>query len=442
MDVWSIPVGDPHSLYRPLLRRAFIGNQVMARLVEDVIMGNGSQAAELPPAVASYLGDIGFLDPDPPPPSPPGNNYQPTHAVLLLTNRCNLRCIYCYANAGEGPDQEISVELARAAIDIVHRNARERGHTQFTLTFHGGGEPVLAWNTLCQAIQSARSKDLSCYISLVSNGLWTKTQTEWLVQHLDGLTLSIDGAQKTQDRQRPTTSGRGTFRRVFKTLQTLDRQGFAYNIRMTALPPWREQLARDVAFLCEETGCQKIQVEPAFNSHRGGYQPPSLHQAEEFAAGFMEAFEVAARTGRHLYFSGARPWLLTATFCTAPYGALIVTPRGDLVTCYEVTDPGHPLAGLLTIGRLDGRRVVVDETRRAAVLRRLEARRENCRGCFGYWHCAGDCHVKAFYPGSEADPERNTRCQMNRYILAEMLLWSIAASADGVYRGEEVADQE
>lgn len=439
MEFWSIPVGDKYILYRPLLRRAFVGNEAMARLVENVLLDNGPQAIQPPPEVTGFLHAIGFLDPDPQPPLPPEEDYRSTHAVLLLTNRCNLRCIYCYANAGEGSDQEVSVELARAAIDVAYHNARERGQARFSLTFHGGGEPVLAWEVLRQAVQFARAKDLPCYISLVSNGLWTRSQTGWLMQQLDGLTLSLDGGPETQDRQRPTASGRGSFGRVFKTIQALDRRGFGYNIRMTALPPWREQLARDVAFLCEETGCQKIQVEPAFNLDRGRYQPPSLQQAEEFAAGFMEAFEVAARRGRQLYFSGARPWLLTAAFCTAPYGALIVTPRGDLVTCYEVTDPGHPLAELLTIGRLDGGQVIVDQTRRAAVLARLCARRESCRKCFCYWHCAGDCHAKVFYPYSEADSGQDTRCRMNRRILTDMLLWSIADSADGVYRGEEIA---
>jgi len=222
-----------------------------------------------------------------------------------------------------------------------------------------------------------------------------------------------------------------------RTLRGLDRVGFDYGIRMTALAPWRGRLAADVRFLCEETGCRSIQVEPAYHAGRGLYRPPSPAEGEEFVAGFLEAHDVARRAGRRLTYSGARPWLLTNSFCSAPYGSLIVNAAGELVTCYEVTGEGHPLAAACTFGRLDGGRAIVDEGRRRAMLRRLAVRREGCRDCFCYWHCAGDCHVKALYPGAEAAPApgAGTRCRVNRAITLELLLARVAAAEDGVWRG-------
>jgi uncharacterized protein len=115
-----------------------------------------------------------------------------------------------------------------------------------------------------------------------------------------------------------------------------------------------------------------------------------------------------------------------------------VTPEGDLVTCYEITDRQHPMAEMCTVGRIEGKQVVLDQERRADFLSQLEARRQSCRDCYCYWHCAGDCHAKTFYPGVDTTPISSPRCQMNRAILAQQLLWFIANSEDGLYWHEPI----
>lgn len=435
MEVYAIPVSDKFILYRPLRRLAFVGNEAMARLVLALAQDGASLPPDAPTSAVSYLESIGFLEPDPPPPPLRDPDYRPTNAVILATSRCNLRCVYCYADGGQGPVQDIPLELALTAVDRACENAQELDRPYFELTFHGGGEPTLAWRTVEQVVAHARSKDLPCRATMVSNGVWTERQREWVLHNLDRVTISMDGDPQTQNRQRPLASGQGSFEMVMDTLHALDRHGFEYGIRLTALPPWPGRLARNVAFLCKETGCTRLQVEPAFNTERGAYRPPSAQESQDFVAGFMEAFAIAEEAGCRLHFSGARPRTLTSTFCSAPFGGLIVTPTGDLVTCYEITGPQHPLAEACTIGRLEKGQLVVHQSRRKTFLARLAARREACRDCFCYWHCAGDCHAKAFYPGADATPQTSPRCQMNRSITAQMLLWNIAAAEDGVYRG-------
>jgi uncharacterized protein len=270
-------------------------------------------------------------------------------------------------------------------------------------------------------------------VSVVSNGVWTARQRAWILDNLNSLSISFDGSQETQNRQRPLASGQGSFKAVMRTLQALDKAGFKYGIRMTATAPWREQLPGNVRFICEETGCQAMQVEPAFNTLRGKHQEPSQAEAEAFVDAFMEAFEIAHRAGRRLTYSGARPWLKTASFCSAAYGALIVTPTGDLVSCYEIASDSHALSQMSTVGHIDGQQVVIDEQVRDALLTYLSEKRHKCEGCFCYWHCAGDCYTRSFTSSS--------RCTMNREITARILLWYIM-SGDGVWQGQEMHPQE
>jgi uncharacterized protein len=219
------------------------------------------------------------------------------------------------------------------------------------------------------------------------------------------------------------------------TIRELDRAGFKYSIRMTALPPWPGTLPEDVACLCEASNAQSIQVEPAFNTDRGTHRAPTRPEAEAFIEGFKQAFEIAGRAGRALIFSGARPWALTQSFCQAPFSLLTVTPSGMLVGCFEATDNEYPLFGAARVGFMDDGHVVVDHESRRALHETLAERRTICRDCFCYWHCAGDCYSRVFAPKVYGQPGSSPRCTMNREITAYILLWYIA-HGDGVWRGQ------
>ena len=440
MEVFTIPIDNKYIIYRPLRQLAFVGNQTMAELAKRVAETAADENASanlsmnVPEEIWFFLQGIGFLEPDPPEPAPPDHDYQPTTAVLLLTNRCHLRCIYCYANAGMMPAHDLDWHLAQVVIDRVCENAMALGHPNFALSLHGGGEPVMAWSLIKQATAYARSKPLPCSISLTSNGMWSEQQASWIIENLDNVSLSIDGAPATQDHQRPAVAGQGSSNIVRRTIARLDAANFNYGIRMTATAPFRNRLPADVKFLCQETNCRAFQVEPAFNVERGEHKRPELVEADDFIEGFMAAFEIAAQANRQLTYSGARPWLLTQAFCNAPYAALVVNPSGQLVSCYEVTNDKHPLSMLSAVGQIVQHQISVDHLTRERLLSRMDERRALCSSCFCRWHCAGDCYVRGF--GAEGDhTEFGTRCMINRNLTAHLLLWYIM-QGDGVWQGQ------
>ena len=352
-----------------------------------------------------------------------------------MTNACQLRCAYCYAAAGDAPVERLTTAQGRAAIDFVCASALAQGRPHFDLSFHGGGEPTLAWSVLKACVAHARGKPLPAHIGMTSNGAWSPAQTDYVLANLDDLTLSFDGTPATQDLKRPFATGRGSAEIVLRTIAALDRRSFPYAIRMTATAPW-ERFPEDVRYLCEQTGCRTIQVEPAFNTGRGGHPQGDADDCLGFAEAFLDAVEIAAAAGRTLFYSGARLGLVTNTFCTAPYDALIVTPAGNLVSCYEVTDPGHPLAELSTIGSYDGDGLHPDAARRDRLHGLMAERQAGCGDCFCLRSCAGDCYTRAFGDGPAGHLSYGPRCEMNRAITAGLLLHAIAAG-DGVWRGCE-----
>lgn len=430
-EIYFIPFHGQYLIYRPLVRLAFVGNRALSRYLRRRMAAPCCAGRD--PQIEDFLDAIDFWrnDPDVSVTPPLECPHKPTGAVLMMTTACNLACVYCYAHAGETPPKQMTLELAKPVIDCAYSNARELERDRFSLTFHGGGEPTANWDVLVAATEYARSKDLPCDISMSTNGVWTDRQREWIIGNLSGVSLSFDGIQPVQDAQRPRLDGTGSYDSVMETIRAFDAAGTPYGVRMTVTPGSFEALPAGVELLCEQTGCMGIQVEPSYSSERGNWAHPSPEDGERFVSAFLDAFEIAARHGRHFYYSGARPWAVTASFCTAPYSALVVTPDGDLVTCFEATDRNHPMAEELLVGRVcPDEGISVDRSRLAAHYARQEARRDQCRGCFCYWHCAGDCITRC--AGPELKERGQGRCQVNRRITADLLAWYVAAG-DGVW---------
>ncbi|MBE2196293.1 MAG: SPASM domain-containing protein [Anaerolinea sp.] len=449
MELYPIPIPGQAGrfiLYRPRLGLAFVGNTALVRLVSAYADGQ-TAVLDTKPAIRAFLDSLAFFTPDPPDLPQAGGVFRPCTAVLLLTNQCQLRCTYCYAAAGEAERQELTPELGFAAIDQVCQNALEAGRDRFEVTFHGGGEPTFAWTTLQVCTEYARQKPLPAKITMVSNGVWSPAQTEWILANLEGVTISMDGTPHTQDQQRPLVSGQGSSELVLKTITALDAHQFDYGIRMTATAPW-ETLPQGVRFICEHTACQQMQVEPAFNLKRGGHHRPDTSEAEGFSAAYLEALHIASSHGRSLSYSGARLGMITNAFCSAPYDALIVNGNGDVVTCYEVASPAHALSGMSVIGHIRGGQVQIDTAARDHLHGLMAERRAACQGCFCYWSCAGDCYARSFEVSEGGHQRRDGRCQINQHLTRELLLARMAENGglwcgvQAVPHGARVVSQE
>ncbi len=422
MDLQIIPLDDHDRfiIYRPLLPLAFIGNKAMAdiciRFATNLSLPENWERDE----VLCFLASSGFFLQDRHPTSP---DLIQSNAVLLLTNQCQLRCIYCYASAGEFSPRSLSVDSGKAVIDYTFNQAIANNRTSFRVDFHGGGEPSLEWRLLQEFTDYTRKKSIPANIALTSNAIWSAQQCAWIINNINRITISMDGTPTTQNRQRPLQNYAPSSSFVMKNLRLLDDAGFSssYGIRMTACHPWKN-LSEDVNFILEATACRSIQVEPAFNQQRGAHVQPDQDQYHLFSKAFLNAYDIAYSYGANFQFSGARPGTMTRIFCTAPYNAIVVNPEDSIVACYEVVNSNHPLADISTFGKIQDGSIHIDENKRLDFHKMLQERFEKtCRDCFCRWTCAGDCYTRAF---STTDNLMltNPRCSMNREITKNMIL--------------------
>jgi uncharacterized protein len=433
MSFYKIPLQSQddnenlYIIYRPLLGLAFIGNRKMADIAEEIFNNNHFEKRKPEfQEISQFLDSIGFFQKDPQEPTNPGgNSFLPTHTVLLVTNQCQMKCIYCYAAGGDFPQKELSLEAAFHAIDIVYQNALALNLPSFSLSFHGGGEPTMAWQVILESTNYARSKSLPCQVSLTSNGVWSDIQCQWIIENIDRISLSIDGSPAVQNRNRPMFNGSPSAQFVKQSIKMLDDHDKSYGIRMTAISPWHD-LPDSVDYLFEKTRCKGIQVEPAFNVKRGEHALPSQKEADLFIEAFLKADFIAKKHKRSFRYSAARVSYPVATFCSAPYNSLIVNQQDEIVACYEITSSNHKLANLSKYGDIAPFNINLVEKRRENLLDVIQNNRDNCRHCFCYYSCAGDCYIRTLtYDKKGGISKQSARCYINKILTKELLLRKI-----------------
>jgi len=139
-------------------------------------------------------------------------------AALFVTERCNLRCDYCYQKRNPG---DIETDIAKKAIDFLLENS----HNFFTLTFFGG-EPLINMALLEDLFQYSTEKFTSrgkkVFFSINTNGtLLNKETFTILTRNKVNLILSIDGKKETHDYHRKTSTGGSSFDLIEQNLESI-----------------------------------------------------------------------------------------------------------------------------------------------------------------------------------------------------------------------------
>ncbi len=170
--------------------------------------------------------------------------------IFILTNACNLQCIYCQARSGDEKQYEyMSIETAEKAVDF----ALQAPDNFLTFEFQGG-EPLLNFDTIRHIVEytEKQKKDKTIEYSLVSNLLLLDDEKiKFIREHSIGVSTSIDGDQKVHDTNRPFVNGTPSYSKVVDRLSRLREEGVSVGVIETTtrhgLPYPREMVDAFVA---------------------------------------------------------------------------------------------------------------------------------------------------------------------------------------------------
>ncbi|MDM8551213.1 radical SAM protein [Desulfobacterales bacterium HSG2] len=423
-EIFVIPRKDgKYYLYAALRRSVAVVNEstvnVVAKYLENGEADLDSSGTE---AIKTLKEQKLLGDPIPSPPVfPEKYEFCPHEVTLFLTSQCNLRCRYCYAEAGK-KNVDMPWEVAKSAIDLVAENAGLLGSKKFAVGFHGGGEPTLAWNLMVRCVEYSHQKGeetgLDVEIFAATNGLISQRKREYIAKKFTTLNISLDGPEYVQDYNRPKKNGKGSFDKVSETIRYFDKQGFRYGIRATVTSATVNQMADTVEMFISDFNPEYIHMEPVWMCGRCISSGEETPDDNDFVSNYLRAAEMGQRKGVKVFYSGARIDVITSKFCAAPGDGFSVLPEGIATSCYEITETDDPRAELFHYGRYDpNEKSFIFDHQRLRLLRKLSVENISyCSDCFCKWHCAGDCLAKVFEKKGEFIHSGSSRCELNRAL--------------------------
>lgn len=144
--------------------------------------------------------------------------------IFVLTNACNLQCVYCQARNGDESRYEyMDEETAERAVDFALQSPDD----YLTFEFQGG-EPLLNFDVLRHIVEYAENNKKEKHIeySLVTNLLLMDDEkADFIVNNHIGVSTSIDGDSKIHDANRPFVNGSPSYDKVVYKLQELRKKG-------------------------------------------------------------------------------------------------------------------------------------------------------------------------------------------------------------------------
>ncbi len=360
----------------------------------------------------------------------------PSFVSIHVAQGCNLRCSYCYADAG--------AELDRMPIATMHaavgKAIRELPGPSLTIDFLGG-EPFLLFDDIVEVIRAGRQVADDCgkavaWIMQTNGTLLSRERARLLTDLGVGVGVSLDGPRHLHDRYRPRAGGSGSFDEVFANLLAAREIG----LRVSPLAVVHEpHTYREILEFFVGHGFHHVRFN--YTSRLGRARdmlefPPD--RAESFARGFLDMVEWAhdwcLREKKLLQINDLnqmiavlltrnRDYMCMRSSCGAGDAILSFGTKGEIYACEEFE---RNTKSTFLLGQL-GARTLPDVVRESPNYALLKQRRvENiprCSRCHLRHFCGGGCTHKALaYYGTtmREDP-------MCRYyqVVFEELMWKI-----------------
>ncbi len=147
------------------------------------------------------------------------SNPSPKTMMLLVSQTCNMSCLYCYADTGtynQNNPEKMDLDCAKNALDLASEIGIE--NIQFV-----GGEPLLAFDLIKKVVKYSNDMGYTFQFGVITNGTCIDEEVAtFFKNHNVQVTVSIDGPKKVHDTCRQYPNGQGTFDQVVEGIKLLN----------------------------------------------------------------------------------------------------------------------------------------------------------------------------------------------------------------------------
>jgi uncharacterized protein len=350
--------------------------------------------------------------------------------TLNISDRCNMACVYCYANGGRYVDntEPMEVDVALQAINYMRKGFRRIDHINFF-----GGEPTLypgLIEVVCGFVHYLHDQGVISYLpsfGITTNGYELNEDLIGLIKRYRiNATVSMDGPREIHDKLRYTHDKKPTYDRITKNIKKLMDVGVTPEFECTYTGVHYDEgfsITDLMDFFYDRFGTRVLHCPPVIaNEHdpwylswetaTGEYVKAVRYSIENLAKGVEKTISHAYRLYRAHTLR-----IPIAEYCPAGNQWITVNSDSRIYACFMLMS--HPRYRL---GDVYNTEYSVFHDNRSRIASTLMKKDDECRKCWIRDMCFGclgqDIVVDAELKKSNA-PGGSVLCDFNRAIVSE-----------------------
>lgn len=339
-----------------------------------------------------------------------------THMAILPNSKCNFSCSYCYSAYGRN-GKELKLESLKAALEYFLDKERIP-HKRLTMSILGGGEPMLSWSMLRQALDYAfelsERRHQALPVCIVSNGsVVTDDFIEYCLLHDIKVNISFDILEDVQNNQR------GHYKKVVDNINHLTDRGISVAFYTVVTNENVERISEMINHMRKITpNVKKV----SFKSLISNDYFISTEKRTEYYYRFIDNIFSVKPLANSLGIEISSPFsdsvlCLTDRFCP---GKFVVGAENTISICHCVSSHKDVLFNSQTYAEVNQEgKVVFNKQKFSDILSHDQNFYKSCTSCEARWHCAGGCYTDMSTIGDE---DRKVYCKAMKYFLKRYLI--------------------
>lgn len=325
--------------------------------------------------------------------------YVPPELVLNLTNRCNLKCVHCYADSGNTFEDELTTEQW---LNIINQYSSFVSNGSVTLT---GGEPTL-YPDLLTILKKIRYQGHESV--LFSNGTTNGGKFGWekLCECLDYVQFSFDGfTPEVHDKIR----GPAAFAKVLEAFKTIYKFDKPLRIGVCLMPQNIDSIASNLKeFLIKHDPDKKVGLILTPTITRG-------RNKGKYSITFREVFDKLRDVLIEIWNLGWKiPKIFKRNVRRTRCGigtSISITSRGGLKPCVFSEPTGHIIDDKL----IDWHHRTLEKYSRLSV-----DNYQQCKKCDLKYICSGGC-ILFFEHRKRCSTDLEENSKIKRYFYERLI---------------------
>lgn len=312
---------------------------------------------------------------------------------LALTERCNLKCLYCYADGGQKhKNHTVSKEQLHKVISAYYEHLNNKSIGESRISFNGGCETTCAFKELKYAIalsdSLAERNNIKVRYSMATNGFFNDEICNFIRDHFYRISFSFDGPAFVQNYHRPSSSGANSFDRVMKNAKRLYEMKMQMTFHVVVSKFNIDYLKETLAFFENSFPNTHVVLAKmdATNSLTLVTPPENSDFTEKIMVLKKETFNLNWSTTEEILFGRLR-----RRHCDSiAIPNWFVTTRGRINACMRDT---HSLRPFFDIGYYDKLtdQMTFDDFKLKLLKKYNIDDQRMCKNCFARYLCGGGC---------------------------------------------------